>query len=226
MLELAGIFGGSFALALSGALMPGPLFTITISESVRHGFKAGPLLMIGHSLLELVLVVAVVQGLGVYLELPSVMGIIALLGGSLLIYFGIDMIRTAGSLSLAREAVISGSQYSNHPILLGVVASASNPYWILWWATIGLGYLAAVMQFGVSGVVIFFLGHIAADFAWYCLVSFGMSRGKSLLKDWGYQSLIRICGVFLFCFGGWFLISAKNFLMKASFGLGGIFLLW
>jgi len=216
MIELAGIFGGSFALALSGALMPGPLFTITISESVRHGFKAGPLLMTGHALLELLLVVAVVQGLGVYLKLPPVMGTIALLGGSLLIYFGIDMIRTAGRLTLTQETGDDGSSYSRHPILIGAIASLSNPYWILWWATIGLGYLVAVMQFGALGVAVFFLGHITADFAWYCLISFGVSRGKSLLKDWGYQSLIRVCGIFLFFFGGWFLISAKDYLLKAT----------
>ncbi len=81
MFAIAAIFGGSFTLALSGALMPGPLLTVTISESARRGFRAGPLLMIGHSLLELVLVIAVIQGLGPYLKSPIVMGIISLFGG-------------------------------------------------------------------------------------------------------------------------------------------------
>jgi len=217
MFEMAAIFGGSFTLALSGALMPGPLFTITLSESARYGFKAGPLLMIGHALLELLLVVAVVQGVGIYLQLPPVMGTIALLGGSLLIYFGIDMIRTAGSLSLSQETEITGHSFTRHPILMGAITSLSNPYWTLWWATIGLGYLAAAMKFGNLGVTTFFVGHIAADFAWYCLISFGVSRGKSFLKDWGYQSLIRVCGIFLFFFGGWFLISAKDYLLTSAF---------
>jgi threonine/homoserine/homoserine lactone efflux protein len=52
MIEMAAIFGGSFALALSGVLLPGPLLTVTISESARRGFKAGPLLITGHGLLE------------------------------------------------------------------------------------------------------------------------------------------------------------------------------
>lgn len=220
MLELAGIFGASFTLALSGALMPGPLFTITISESARHGFKAGPLLMTGHALLELLLVVAVVEGLGAYLKLAPVMGTIALLGGSLLIYFGIDMVRTAGRLSLSSGPREAGPNLARNPILIGALASLSNPYWTLWWATIGLGYLAAVMQLGALGIITFFIGHIAADFAWYCLLSFGISRGKGFLKDWGYRSLIRVCGIFLFFFGGWFLVSAKDYLLRAAFGAG------
>jgi threonine/homoserine/homoserine lactone efflux protein len=215
MLELAAVFGASFTLALSGALMPGPLFTITISESAKCGFKAGPLLMIGHAILELLLVIAIIKGLGTYLQLPPVLGVIALLGGILLLYLGTDMVRSAGRLSLQSGSEDLAPRHGKHPIILGIMASLANPYWTLWWATIGLGYLATAMKFGYAGVAAFFLGHIAADFAWYSLLSFGMSRGKAFLKDAGYQRLIRVCGVFLFCFGGWFLFSARNFLIDS-----------
>ena len=214
MLQLAAVFGASFTLALSGALMPGPLFTITISESARCGFKAGPLLMIGHAVLELLLVIAIIKGLGAYLQLPPVLGVIALLGGILLLYLGTDMVRTAGRLSLQTDPEQPHPRHGRHPITLGILASLSNPYWTLWWATIGLGYLATAMKFGYAGVAAFFLGHIAADFAWYSLLSLGMSRGKAFLKDSGYRLLIRVCGVFLFCFGGWFIFSARNFLFS------------
>lgn len=70
MLELAAIFGGSFLLALSGVLTPGPLLTLTVSESARTGFRAGPLLITGHAALELLLVIAIVRGLGLFLCLP------------------------------------------------------------------------------------------------------------------------------------------------------------
>ncbi|MCK8602961.1 LysE family translocator [Desulfoferrobacter suflitae] len=217
MFEMAAIVGASFTLALSGALMPGPLLTITISESARRGFPAGPLLMVGHALLELLLVVAVIQGLGSYLRRPTVIGCIALMGGLLLLYLGVDMVRSAGKLSLREEMQGTSPGYSRHPVLLGVLASISNPYWTLWWATIGLGYLVTAMEFGYAGVAAFFVGHIAADFAWYSLVSLGISRGKTFLPDSGYRHIIRFCGVFLFFFGGWFLLSAKEYLGPSLF---------
>jgi len=217
VLEFPVIFAGSFVLALSGALVPGPLFTITISESARSGFKAGPLLITGHALLELLLVITVIQGLGVYLKLPLVTGMIALLGGVFLIYFGIDMVRKAGNLSLIVNDEESLKQPPHNPILMGMITSLINPYWVLWWATVGLGYLVASMRFGYAGVAVFFLGHIAGDYAWYSLVSFGVSKGRSFLKDSGYRLLIRGCGVFLFCFGAWFLLSAKAYLGDTSF---------
>lgn len=213
MSELAAIFAGSFALALSGALMPGPLFTITITESARRGFVAGPLLMTGHAILELALVAAILHGLGRFLELPIVLGTIGLIGGSLLVYFGIDMMRAAGHLSLSTASKTPSHGYAKHPLVLGILTSLANPYWTLWWATIGLGYLVAAKRFGFLGIVCFFLGHIAADFAWYSLVSFSISRGKSFLSDKGYRGLVRACGTILLCFGGWFLYAAKENLL-------------
>jgi threonine/homoserine/homoserine lactone efflux protein len=214
MIELSTIFAGSFVLALSGALMPGPLLTVTIAEAARSGFKVGPLLMTGHSLLELLLVAGIVLGLGPFLKLPSVIGVIALLGGALLIYLGIDMIRTAVQLSLEKQTSEIHGGSSRSPILTGVLASLANPYWTLWWATIGLGYLVAAMKFGFTGIASFFLGHISADFAWYSLISFGVSRGKTFLGDRSYQLVIRICGALLFFFGGWFIFSARTFLAE------------
>ncbi|MFZ2448120.1 MAG: LysE family transporter [Syntrophobacteraceae bacterium] len=215
MFEFAAIFITSFTVALSGALMPGPLFTITISESARRGCRAGPLLIAGHALLELVLVIAVCRGLGVYLKMDPVMAATAFLGGFILLWFGIDMVRTAGKLSLARDIEGPSGAGGGNLVLTGAVASLANPYWTLWWTTFGLGYLMKISDTGAAGVAVFFTGHIAADFVWYSFISFGVGRGRSLMRDGAYRGLIRACGVFLVFFGGWFLVSARDYLMKS-----------
>jgi threonine/homoserine/homoserine lactone efflux protein len=215
MFEYATIFITSFSVALSGALMPGPLFTITISESARRGFSTGPLLIVGHALLELALVIAICKGLDAYLKMDPVMAATALLGGSILLWFGVDMVRTAGRLSLRDGGSDSSGAVSRNPVLVGALTSLANPYWILWWATFGLGYLMSISGAGFAGISVFFAGHIAADFAWYSIISFGISRGRSIMRDRTYQFLIRACGVFLLLFGGWFLISAKDYMVKA-----------
>ena len=216
MFELAAIFGGSFVLALSGVMTPGPILTATVAESVHRGFRAGPLMMLGHALLELLLVLAIVQGLAAYLKSPPIMGIIALVGGGVLVWLGVSMFRKAGGLSLEQTTIDSPLKRTPHPVVMGVLTSLSNPYWILWWATIGLGYLVAAMKYGLAGLIVFFLGHISADFSWYSLVSFGVSRGKTLLRDRGYQMIIRICGLFLLAFGAWFLFSARGYLAQTG----------
>ena len=212
MVEFFAIFTTSFTVALSGALMPGPLLTVTISESARRGYIAGPLLIVGHSILELALVAAICLGLDVYLKAAPVMAATALLGGSILLYMGIEMIRTAARHSMQARSE-GAAVRSGVPVITGALTSLANPYWTLWWATFGLGYLIRISGKGLPGIAVFFAGHITADFAWYTMVSLGVSKGAALMGDRTYQTLIRACGVFLVLFGGWFLVTTKDFLL-------------
>jgi threonine/homoserine/homoserine lactone efflux protein len=188
------IFASSFVIALSGALMPGPLLTATISESSRRGFMAGPLLMVGHGMLEMALVIALLLGLAPYLQQPGVFAATALAGAVTLLWMAYGMFRSLPSLSLLSQGERKGGP---HPIAGGILMSAANPYWIIWWATIGMGYILYSRQYGIWGVAFFFAGHILADLAWYSAVATAVSRGRHLLTDRLYRGLIAGCAVFL-----------------------------
>ena len=82
--------------------------------------------------------------------------------------------------------------------------SVVNPYWIIWWATIGLGYILYSWQFGLRGVAFFFAGHILADLGWYSLVAAMVAGGRHFLTDRLYRGLIAVCAVFLVVFAGYF----------------------
>jgi threonine/homoserine/homoserine lactone efflux protein len=195
------IFASSFVIALSGALMPGPLLTATITESSRHGFIAGPLMIIGHAVLEVVLVAALLLGLAPLFQQPLVFVATALIGSVILFWMALGMFRSLPSLRLSWE----GDQTRrNHPMISGILMSVANPYWIIWWATIGLGYILYSWQFGFWGIAFFFVGHILADLVWYSLISAAVAGGRHFLTDRLYRSLIAFCAVFLVVFAGYF----------------------
>lgn len=201
MITLFTIFASSFVIALSGALMPGPLLTATISESTQRGFIAGPLMIAGHAILELVLVIALLLGLAPFFQLPVVFAATALAGSAILFWMAYGMFKTLPKLSLSWE----GKQKKlNHPMISGILMSVSNPYWIIWWATIGVGYIIYSTQFGLWGVAFFFAGHISADLAWYSFISAAVAGGRHLLTDRLYRCLIAFCAVFLMVFAGYF----------------------
>ena len=203
-IALATIFCTSFVLALSGALMPGPLLTVTVSESSRRGGSAGPLMIFGHGLLELALVIALISGLAPLLVRDDVFILISLTGGAVLLGMGISMLRTLPKLSLIRD---SNTKKSRNLVLMGIFLSAVNPYWLIWWASIGLGYIIYSLKFGMLGVTAFFLGHILADLAWYALVSYGIAKGQHLFSNEAYRKLIGGCAMFLILFSCWFFYS-------------------
>lgn len=198
---LLGIFGTSFVIALSGALMPGPVLTVTISESSRRGFWAGPLIIVGHGILELALVILLLIGLGPYLKKDIVFGIVGLCGALILMWMAFGMFRSMPSLKLNPEP---GAEEGRNLILAGILMSLANPYWTIWWATIGLGYIVFAMKFGAVGVIAFFAGHLSADFAWYSIVSLTISKGRSFLSERLYRGVIAICASALVVFSVWF----------------------
>jgi threonine/homoserine/homoserine lactone efflux protein len=198
---LLGIFATSFVIALSGALMPGPVLTVTISESTRRGFWAGPLIMVGHGILELALVALLLLGLGPYLSKDIVFGIVGVCGAAILMWMALGMFRSIPSLKLNIEA---SKESIGNPVRAGVLMSLANPYFIIWWASIGVGYIVYAMKFGTVGVIAFFSGHISADFAWYSLVSFTVSKGRRLISDVMYKRIIGFCALALVVFSGWF----------------------
>jgi threonine/homoserine/homoserine lactone efflux protein len=195
------IFVSSFVIAFSGALMPGPLLTAAISESSQRGFIVGPLMIAGHAILELVLVVTLLLGLAPFLQLPAVFVATALAGSVILFWMAWGMFRSLPSLHLSWD---SDRKQRKNPVLSGILMSVANPYWIIWWATIGLGYILYSWQFGLAGVAFFFTGHILADFVWYSLVTAAVAGGRRFLTDGLYRGLIAVCATFLIVFAGYF----------------------
>jgi threonine/homoserine/homoserine lactone efflux protein len=193
----------SFMLALSGALVPGPLFTITVSESFKRGSSAGPLIILGHGILELVFVLLITFQVAPFLSTERAGFVIGLGGGVILVFMGIMLLKDAGRARLDMTA--GGKQTGMHPVVSGFIGSLSNPYWVIWWLTIGLGYLMSSMKSGVIGIFAFFSGHIAADLVWYSLISYAVSKGRRMIGDRGYRFMLYACGIFLVFFGGWFI---------------------
>jgi threonine/homoserine/homoserine lactone efflux protein len=200
VLQLFGIAVSAFIIALTGALMPGPLLTVTISESIHRGKWTGFFLIIGHGLLELGLIFLILAGFGHFFKINKVVGIISLVGGLILLWMGWDTVRKAKGLSLSFN-LKNPSHSSCNPILTGILASISNPYWSIWWATIGIGYLAASLIHGWMGITAFFIGHISADFIWYTLISFSITGGKKFISNRIYRGVLVTCGGILCIFG-------------------------
>ena len=203
-LTLFTIFCSSFLVALSGALMPGPLLTVTVSESSRRGVLAGPLVIFGHGILELSLIIALLLGLAPLLQRNDVFVFISLVGSSILLWMAFSMFKSLPDLHLE---LAPKEEKGRNLVLTGILFSLANPYWLIWWASIGLGYILHSLDFGVMGIAAFFLGHILADLAWYGLISFGVARGRRFFSDVFYRRLIGCCASFLLFFSCYFFYS-------------------
>jgi threonine/homoserine/homoserine lactone efflux protein len=259
---LFGIMLSSFLVGLSGALMPGPLTTLTIEQASRLGAGAGLAVALGHSLLELVTVIALALGLGSVLGQPTVAGAVGLVGTLVLAWMGWTTIRSAPAVASATAdravpaasapagdavpasvpagdavaaasapAALSAGAVARCPrggrkeagrrsqVLLptaamarGIVVSLANPYWSLWWATIGTTYLGLWGGSRIASLAAFYLGHISSDILWLGLLSLGVARGVRYLSARAYRGVLVALGVFLIGLAAFCLYSAARLL--------------
>jgi threonine/homoserine/homoserine lactone efflux protein len=231
MAQHLALFGVSFLVALSGALSPGPLFTYTVMESSRdrRGWLAGPKVIAGHAVVEIVILAVLLAGLQGLLVSRNARIAIGALGSVSLAYFGAMGLAEAVRELRSAPSAGPGAQESGgaptsskpagpfvgKPVLGGVFISMSNPYWWIWWATFGSTMIARwdlSLRRPVSAAV-FLAGHEAGDLAWYLFVSvassFGFGKLGGRARSWTYASLSAA----LCLFGGWIAWDTALFAM-------------
>jgi threonine/homoserine/homoserine lactone efflux protein len=211
MWPLVLIFATSLGVGFSGAIMPGPVLTVTIAEAGKRGFWAGPLVVLGHGIIEFALFIALVLGLGSILKHDIVFGIVGVGGAMVLLWMGIGMVRETKTATLKLE-LAEGER--SRPVLAGLLTSISNPYFIIWWATIGLAYIAWSQQQGIWGLGSFYSGHIMSDVVWYFAIAWAVTMGKRIMNDHVYRWIIGLCGGFLCLLGVYFGYSGVEKLLK------------
>lgn len=206
-MDILSLFFTALIVGFSGAATPGPLLTVTISEVVRRGFWAGPMLVLGHAVLELILLVGLTLGLSDFLVQDAVAGFVKLAGGAFLVWMGFDILRGSNNarLELMPQEVPVDSRARRNAFASGIFVSLSNPFWLMWWATIGLTYLAVALEHGKIGVASFYTGHVLSDLIWYSLIAWVVAAGRRFVSTNVYRGLLVVCGVFLVYLGMRFL---------------------
>ncbi|MBM5805765.1 MAG: lysine transporter LysE [Candidatus Verstraetearchaeota archaeon] len=199
----AGFILSVIAISASGVMGPGPLTVATIATGVGRSWKAGLLVGAGHLVVELPLVLLIALGVLSFIS-EGVNRWITLFGGIFMIAFG------AATLRGARGAVIEGrggGRGSGSPLVVGIGLSALNPYFIIWWLTVGTPLIMiAVGAMGLVGVGIMYISHVWMDFAWLSVLAGLGSEGKRLGRLYPY--LVGGLGVLIMVFGIQYIIGS------------------
>ena len=203
--------GEVILLSTSGVLSPGPLFLTNLIYGSRQGSHAGIKIAYGHTIVELPLIIILALGLSnfSYLHLTSNenLKIIGLIGGVSIALFSFIQIRSITKRNAFESAdTVSNKNYffkinskRNGPIILGIIFSALNPFFLIWWSTVGLKLISdSIVLFGiVLGIMCTFFFHIWMDYAWLMVTSYMISKGILILKTKFYYVLLLVLSIVL-----------------------------
>ena len=193
--------------SVSGVLGPGPLFLGSTLRATRIGAISGVQFAIGHTIVEAPLVFGLAFGLSAFVN-PTSVRLIGVLGGTVLLIFA-----TIQFLQASREIQVDQKRLPDmwrmrSGVGLGVIFTALNPFFILWWLTVGSALISEAILLGAfGGVALMFVSHIWMDYAWLGGTAAVAGRGKLILGKW-FRILLVMFGVAMAIFGISFIISA------------------
>lgn len=187
-------------ISLSGVMLPGPLTAATITKGYRDK-NAGISIALGHAVIELPLMALIYFGFAHFFASPEAKKIIGLAGGLMLIFMGAMVFRVTG------KAVGEAPDLPYGSFITGVIMTGANPYFFLWWATIGVALIATAAEFGIWALLLFAVVHWSCDLVWEQLVSMSVFKTRHLWTQKVQRTVFGICALVLVGFGVWFCFS-------------------
>lgn len=188
-------------ISLSGVLMPGPLFAVTIKKAAASKVS-GVLIAVGHGIVEFPLMFLIFFVLSEF-EIPLIAQIaVGLVGGFLMVTMGLQAFRNRHK---NEETAVSPKRDS---VFAGVYTTAANAGFILWWLTIGTTLILNAKLFGLLGFSIFAGVHWLTDFTWYAVVAFLIFKSQRFLSGQVRMGITWFCITVFIGFGLYFMGSA------------------
>ena len=192
-------------ISLSGVMAPGAVTAAAIAHGTKRRW-AGAWLAVGHGIVEIPLIALLMLGLYLVFENPVVKTAIGLVGGAFLLWMAIGMLR-----EIRRPDFEPAKTVTAGPVATGMLLSATNPYFLFWWATVGLNLALGARALGPAALVLFAVVHWLCDLAWLTILTLAAYHGTNLLSPRNQRWILALCGLALGGFGLWFLFDALNF---------------
>ncbi|MFC2076458.1 LysE family transporter [candidate division KSB1 bacterium] len=186
--------------SLSGVMMPGPVFAACVVKGYRDS-SAGLKIALGHALVEIPVIILLVFGLKYVINNRVLLIVIGVAGGIVLVYMGLSMVRFKSVTDEDREYMPYNS------LAMGLMTTAANPYFYVWWATVGAALIAQALGFPAWFVAVFMVFHLLCDFIWDFLVSFAVYRSRKFWTPRVEKIVFAVFGFLLVGFGIRFVLS-------------------
>ncbi len=186
--------------SLSGVMAPGPMFTMTLAKSYKSPW-AGLQVSLGHAVIEIPLILLIYFGVAQFFQNIVVQLVLGVVGGGMIIRMGIGLFRAR------KEVARGGKDTSASAFVAGMLMSGLNPFFLVWWVTVGSLLLMTFLEFSPQGLILFIAVHWLCDLVWLSLVSFTTYKTHSFLSQRLQEWIFVVLAAGLLYFGGQFIVK-------------------
>jgi len=213
-MSLAGLLLSTVIISISGVLSPGPLTASAVAIGTRRFAKGGFLIAFGHMIFEfpyVLLIASFYSSIGFFLKNIHVKYALTAVTALFILFFSYLIIKEGVAVMKSGAAPMGkGKRYTFNPILVGIILTGLNPYFLLWWLSVGLPLIQLSMSMGFPLLIFMYGSHVWMDYVWLTLMGFAGEGSMKMLKSKGYGVLLITLGLVLFIFA--INLSLKTFL--------------
>lgn len=181
------------AFGLAAGLAPGPLQTLAVSETLRHGRWSGIRVGLAPLLSDIPIVTATVLLLDRMSDADSLLGVLAFLGASFLVYLAVENFRAQPVASAAASA-------APRSLRKGVLTNLLSPHPYLFWLTVGAPFMLATARDDLGGAAAFVGGFYVALIGCFAGLVLLVGQARARLTERPYLLVVRLLGVVLLVF--------------------------
>lgn len=177
-------------LGLSAGFSPGPLLTLVISETLRHGVGAGVRVALAPVVTDLPIILLTLFVLSGLQELHGVLGAVSIAGACFVLSLGWEALRTTGfDLQLQ-----DGERRS---LRKGILTNLLSPHPYLFWLGVGAPAMARAAGAHALAPAAFIAGFYACLVGSKIALAVLVGRSKSLFRGRAYVWTMRLLGAAL-----------------------------
>ena len=188
-----GVFTAGLLLGAPSGLAPGPMLLLIISETLRHGKRAGVKVACIPLLTDAPIVLASGLLFTQITNMDILLGGISIIGSIFLLNLGIKSLLSANSEFL---------DFTTRPLLLKeiMIANLTNPNPYLFWFTVGAPIMVRSFQHnltkGLSFLVSFYLGLVGIKL----ILAIAAGKSRDFLQGFLYRRTMQLLSLMLICF--------------------------
>jgi len=180
-------------LGLSAGIAPGPLLALVISETLRHGLKAGVKVALAPIISDIPIVALTLYLLAKLSAFHMILGTVSFLGGFVLLYMGYESLVTQG-------ANLSFRGLKPQSFKKGIIVNVLNPHPYLFWVSIGGPATMKAWDQSVIAAMAFIGGFYLLLVGSKILLAVLVGRYRSFLTGHIYTYTMRVLGLILWIF--------------------------
>jgi threonine/homoserine/homoserine lactone efflux protein len=185
---------------LAAGMSPGPLLTLVITETLRHGFREGVKVAIAPLITDLPIILVTLFVLSRFADMKPFLGWVSMMGGFFIAYLAYESITIKdGSLEIGDIEAQS--------LRKGIVANFLNPHPYMFWSAVGAPTLMKALNAGVLSGVYFVCGFYALIVGSKVMIALTVGNSRSFLRSKAYLYSIKALGFVLLVFAALFVLD-------------------